>query len=93
MTGLRCCCGYTPTADYTLDDHIGEMFIPADDIDTTGQPHAETSPGSCLCGYLASNAAALDEHLLASFIPTGHLALDGHKHNPAEQAPGCAAVR
>ena len=41
MTHHRCCCGYTPTADHTLTDHLGEMLIPADDTDSAGQAHAD----------------------------------------------------
>jgi hypothetical protein len=93
MIDLRCSCGYLPTSDYTLTDHLGEMFIPADDTDAAGQAHAETLPGTCLCGHLAGSPAALDEHLLAAFTPPGIPGRDGRAHVPAGEAPGCATVR
>jgi hypothetical protein len=107
MTHHRCCCGYTPTADYTLTDHLGEMLIPADDTDAAGQAHAEAARDDdagdeglaavvqlrCLCGHAADSTSALDEHLLAAFTVPGTLGRDGRAHVPAGKAPGCATVR
>ena len=102
----RCCCGYTPTADYSLTDHLGEMLIPADDSDSAGRVHAEAArdgdagdegltaavQSRCLCGHATDSPAALDEHLLAAFTVPGTLGCDGHRHAPAGEALGCATV-
>jgi len=88
-----CSCGFTPTVDETLADHLGEMFIPDDDTDEAGQRHAETGARTCLCGHTATSGAGLDAHLLAAFTSPGHLGRDGRAHNLAEEAPGCATVR
>jgi hypothetical protein len=78
-----CSCGYAPTSEESLADHLGEMFIPSDDTDASGQLHAEAVPGRCVCGHIVASQAALDAHLLAAFTPPDHLGRDGHEHNPA----------
>jgi hypothetical protein len=42
MELLQCSCGYAGATD-GLAEHVGEVFIPADDIGTDGQAHAEIS--------------------------------------------------
>lgn len=76
-----CSCGFTSTVDETPADHLGEMFIPDDDIDEVGQPHAETDARTCLCGHVATSAADLDVHLLAAFTGPDHLGRDGQAHD------------
>ncbi len=107
MTHYRCCCGYSPTSDDTLTDHLGEMLIPADDSDTAGQVHAEAAPDDhtgdeslsaaaqlrCLCGHFTDSPAALDAHLLAAFTVPGTVGRDGRAHVPAGEALGCVTVR
>lgn len=80
-----CSCGFTPTVDETLADHLGEMFIPDDDTDKASQSHAETDARTCLCGHVATSSSDLDVHLLAAFTSPGHFGRDGRAHNPVEQ--------
>jgi hypothetical protein len=70
------------------------VFIPADDIGTDGQAHAEMAadavpaagghPGApgltCLCGFNAGEPAAFDDHLLAMFITPDRVGTDGTRH-------------
>jgi hypothetical protein len=93
MIAFRCACGFRPTDAETLTDHLNEMFAPSDDTDQAGQLHAETIPGSCLCGHTTASPASLDAHLLAVFTPPNRLGRDGSRHNPVEEASGCATVR
>jgi len=95
MDEITCACGFVPTDDYHLADHLGEVFIPADDRASDGQSHAEAArDGSrpaakalaCLCGYQAADGAALDAHLLEVFASSSHAGLDGQPH--ALTAPG-----
>jgi len=93
MDESTCACGFVPTDDYSLADHLGEVFIPADDRASDGQVHAEaarTGPRAagqalaCLCGYRAADNTALDAHLLGVFASSGHGGPDGRPHGPAE---------
>ncbi len=90
MTQLTCACGYKAESAEDLTDHLGEKFIPADDIAPDGQAHAETAratpgPGTltCRCGYTASGIADFDQHLVTMFTPEGRIGLDGKRHAPA----------
>jgi hypothetical protein len=100
MDEITCACGFVQTDDYRLADHLGEVFIPADDLAFDGQIHAEAArDGSraagqalaCLCGYQAANGAALDAHLLKAFAPSGHAGLDGRPHGPTAEGSGVDA--
>ena len=79
---IACLCGFTPAGEETLADHLGEMFVPSNDADESGQLHGETVPGTCLCGQIVASQAALDAHLLAAFTPPDQLGFDGRRHNP-----------
>ena len=81
-----CSCGFTPTDDESLPDHLGEMLIPGDDTDPAGQHHAETELRTCLCGHAAPSAADLDAHLLAAFTSPCRLGRDGRAHQPVEDS-------
>ena len=94
MDERTCTCGFVPTDDYHLTDHLGEVLIPADDRAPDGQLHAEAARDTaaaardtltCLCGYLAPDSAALDAHLLAVFTPPSRAGLDGQPHAPARK--------
>ena len=54
MSQNACACGFTASGGDELAEHLGEMFIPADDIGGDGVVHAEDgrdAPGrACLCG-------------------------------------------
>ena len=89
MNESTCACGFVPTDDYHLTDHLGEVFIPADDRASDGQLHAEVArDGSraagralaCLCGYRAADGAALDAHLLEVFASSSQAGPDGRPH-------------
>jgi hypothetical protein len=97
MDERTCACGFAPTDDYHLTDHLGEVFIPADDRAPDGQLHAEAARGTartasdtartasdvtCLCGYRAPDNAALDTHILRTFTPPSRVGLDGQPHAP-----------
>ncbi|MCW2937000.1 MAG: hypothetical protein JWM19_7962 [Actinomycetia bacterium] len=92
MDERTCTCGFAPTDDYHLTDHLGEVFIPADSRDPDGQLHAETAGDAraCLCGYRAPDSAALDAidaldaHILSAFTPPGAIGPDGRQHLPAD---------
>jgi hypothetical protein len=43
MEALQCSCGYAGEED-GFGDHLGEVFIPPDDVGTDGQVHAEMHP-------------------------------------------------
>jgi len=79
-----CSCGFTPTVDETLADHLGEMFIPDDDTDEVGQRHAEAGGRTCLCGHKATSATGLDTHLVAALTPPGRVGRDGRPHAPVD---------
>jgi hypothetical protein len=103
MDERTCACGFVPTDDYHLTDHLGEVFIPAEDRAPDGQLHAEaardTAPAAsdtvpaasdsltCLCGYRAPDGTVLDAHLLAVFTPPSRVGLDGQPHAPTA-SPG-----
>jgi hypothetical protein len=101
MTGVTVCeCGFTASSEEELADHLGEMFIPDDDIAPDGRQHAERfEPGrdgtawECLCGVITIERAAFDAHLLAVFTPADGTGRDGQRHsrgsgrNAATDAP------
>jgi len=97
MDEIACACGFVPTDDYHLADHLGEVFIPADDRARDGELHAEAArDGSraagvalaCLCGYRAADGAALDAHLMQVFAPAGDAGLNGQPHWPTARGSG-----
>ena len=86
----QCSCGYAGQ-DTEFAEHLGEVFIPADDVGTDGQAHAEMAAGghpgvprvpglTCLCGFFSEELAAFDDHLLAMFITPDHVGTDGVRH-------------
>ncbi len=84
MSERACSCGFAVSSGDEVTDHLGEMFIPADDIAADGVRHAEDgreAPGrACLCGFTSPGAGALDEHLLTVFTPTDETGRDGRRH-------------
>ena len=60
-----CACGYEPDGPRDMADHLGEMFIPFDDVAPDGQAHAEaardTAFGSlaCVCGFVPGGVSVL----------------------------------
>lgn len=85
MSQHACSCGFAASGSDEIAGHLGEMFIPADDIGPDGAAHAEDGrdvPGrACLCGFAGPGAAALDEHLLAAFTPEDRTGRDGRRHS------------
>lgn len=83
MSQSTCSCGFAASDGDELADHLGEMFIPADDIGPDGVAHAEDAADNraCLCGLTGPDAAALDEHLLAVFTPADRIGRDGQRHS------------
>jgi len=78
----RCVCGFTgdPREDYTLDDHLLEMFVPEDCVAADGTEHAEGEEGiACLCGAGGSREV-LDLHFLKVFTPADSTGRDGAVH-------------
>jgi hypothetical protein len=45
VSSTACSCGETFVTAEDLDDHFGEVFIPADDTGLDGKPHAEVPLG------------------------------------------------
>jgi len=97
MDEIACACGFVPTDDYHLADHLGEVFIPADDRASDGQLHAEAGRDrsraagkalACLCGYRAADGGALDAHLLEVFALSGDAGLDGQPHGLTTHGSG-----
>jgi hypothetical protein len=87
MTQAPCACGYKAESVDDLTDHLGEVFIPADDIGPGGQAHAEvarhppaTGTLTCRCGFTVSDIAGFDQHLLDVFTPADRIGLDGKRH-------------
>jgi len=84
MSHSACSCGFTPPDGDELAEHLGEMFIPADDVGGDGVTHAEDGravPGrACLCGFTNPSAGGLDAHLLATFTPAARIGRDGRRH-------------
>jgi hypothetical protein len=80
-TAPECTCGYQAASDDDLADHLGELLIPGNDEDASGQVHAEAArdgklpvgqpQAACLCGFAAASPAGLDAHLLAAFSAPG----------------------
>jgi hypothetical protein len=82
-----CACGYPAASADELTEHLGEMFIPADDVASDGQRHAERfrpdADGTlweCLCGFPTVEMQAFDAHLLAVFTPPNGIGADGKHH-------------
>jgi hypothetical protein len=87
MTKFTCACGYSAENAEGLTDHLGEMFIPADDVALDGQIHAESTRNTavagvltCQCGFTATGIADFDQHLLAVFTPDDAIGPDGARH-------------
>jgi hypothetical protein len=89
MTQRSCACGYQADSTEDLTDHLGEMFIPPDDIAPDGRIHAEAARAkgangdlTCHCGYTAA-IAEFDQHLIGAFTPANEIGRDGARHAPA----------
>src|ERR1700758_2921107 len=91
MTQQLCTCGYQADDAEDLAVHLGEMFIPADDIAPDGQVHCEAASNSgtpgpptltCRCGF-AGPVSDFDRHLLGVFAPADRIGLDGKRHASA----------
>jgi hypothetical protein len=92
MDERPCGCGFVPTDDYHLTDHLGEVFIPADDRAPDGQLHGEAARTAgaalaCLCGYRAPDGTALDAHVLSAFTPLNAIGADGRRHALSDDRP------
>lgn len=84
MTAHQCACGFAEAAgeDYTISDHLLEMFVPRDCVAADGTEHAEGMTAfRCLCGAGGSQEA-LDDHFLEVFTPADSVGLDGTVHKP-----------
>jgi hypothetical protein len=75
----------------TDDEHLGEAFIPADDIAPDGTLHVELAHAggipdplvmTCACGLATGSRPEMDAHILGAFTPQGSVGLDGRKHVP-----------
>jgi hypothetical protein len=89
MTAHKCACGFTEDAgeDYTIADHLQEMFTPQDCVAADGTLHAEgLTSYLCMCGAGGSQQA-LDEHFLAAFTPADSVAPDGTVHKTTSATP------
>ena len=84
MTQRSCACGYQADSTEDFTDHLGEMFIPPDDVAPDGRIHAEAASGTltCHCGYTAA-IAEFDQHLIGAFTPANEIGQDGARHAPA----------
>lgn len=92
MNDYKCACGYEAVTAAEFGDHVGEIVIPADDIASDGQAHAEAARDEhgaagadqtglrCVCGFMSGTATGLDEHLLAVFTAPGSIGRDGCGH-------------
>ena len=82
MSHSACGCGFAAANGDELAEHLGEMFVPADDTGPDGAVHAEDASDNrtCLCGFTGPDTAALDEHLLAAFTPPDGIGHDGRHH-------------
>jgi hypothetical protein len=79
---VRCACGFTEDLreDYTVNDHLLEMFAPEDCVAADGTEHAEGKEGfRCLCGAGGSQEA-LDLHFQEVFTPADSTGRDGAVH-------------
>ena len=97
MDEPACTCGFRPTDDYHLTDHLGEVFIPADDLDPDGQLHAEAARAATAAAPHCPPAAAWPAVAvigrptappstptsLSAFSPPDAIGPDGRKHLPA----------
>jgi hypothetical protein len=82
MTGARCTCGFTEAAseDYTIGDHLYEMFAPGDGKGPDGLVHLEGEKDLfCMCGA-GGSTQKLDAHFLDVFTPSDLVSRDGRKH-------------
>jgi hypothetical protein len=82
MNDRRCACGFTEAGgvDETLEDHLREVFTPADGRGPDGAVHFEGEKDLfCLCGA-GGSASALDSHFLEVFTPGDSTGLDGVIH-------------
>jgi hypothetical protein len=80
----KCVCGFTEdeAGDFTIDDHLFEMFAPEDGRGANGRYHIEGEPDlTCWCGLAAGTAAELDAHFAAVFTPADAIGCDGKKHH------------
>ncbi len=71
MLPARCSCGFTEdaSADYTIGDHLFEVFAPDDGKGPDGRVHLEGEIASfCLCGA-GGSAQKLDAHFAEVFTP------------------------
>jgi hypothetical protein len=85
MPPARCACGFSESEaeDYTLSDHLYEMFAPDDGKGPDGLVHLEgPGPFRCLCGAGGSEAT-LDAHFLQVFTPGDSTGRDGAVHKAA----------
>jgi hypothetical protein len=82
MPRARCGCGFTEEVaeDYTLSDHLYEMFAPDDGKGPDGLVHLEGENALfCMCGA-GGSADTLDAHFLEVFTPADHRGSDGAAH-------------
>jgi hypothetical protein len=86
-SGYQCACGHPAASADELAEHLGEMFIPADDMASDGQRHAElhrpatdATLWECACGFTTVDMPAFDAHLLAIFTPPDGIGADGRHH-------------
>lgn len=85
MAGKRCSCGFTENAgeDYTIGDHLYEVFAPEDGKGSDGLVHLE-GPTALLCLRGAGGSQQeLDAHFLQVFIPADSTGRDGAVHEEA----------
>jgi hypothetical protein len=78
----RCSCGFASDQEMGLTDHLLEIFVPEDAVDSDGQRHDEMEHLACACGFTATAGREMDRHLLGIFMPTDHIGLDGREHTP-----------
>ena len=82
MARARCSCGFTEdaSADYTIGDHLFEVFAPDDGRGPDGTVHLEGATALfCLCGA-GGSAAKLDAHFAEVFTPDDSAGPDGVIH-------------
>jgi hypothetical protein len=82
MADARCSCGFTEdaSADYTIDDHLLEVFAPDDGRGPDGKAHLEGEISLfCLCGA-GGSVEKLDAHFIEVFTPADSVGPDGVIH-------------
>jgi hypothetical protein len=95
MPPARCGCGFTEDAaeDYTLSDHLYEVFAPDDGTGPDGEVHLEGETALlCMCGA-GGSAARLDAHFLEIFTPGDAIGRDGARHRPTDPQPARRGLR